>query len=286
VTEITDHTGASAATYRYDAFGNTLVATGSYAATNRYRFSTKPLDNEIANAPLYYYAYRWYDPVTGRWPSRDPIGENGGVNLYGFVGNNGVNHIDLLGLDSLGMKIYAEALERVQNVVISPFGGSFANIFGSTVTFSDDDNVISTDREVRGELDAYYQERCRAQHSGTIGKVEKITLHHGEVLPHLALTHTQGLNESKFWLGQTVSAEVTRGSFDCCYFGKHLSSVITDISISYVWKDTIDANLSGARSAQSVGSAVWLVGEALYWATSQAVNITFDVEVDFTDHRR
>jgi RHS repeat-associated protein len=101
VTEITDATGASAATYRYDAFGNTLVATGSYAATNRYRFSTKPLDNEVANAPLYYYGYRYYDPVTGRWPSRDPIQERGGVNLYGFVKNDGVNRIDLLGLKDM-----------------------------------------------------------------------------------------------------------------------------------------------------------------------------------------
>jgi RHS repeat-associated protein len=32
------------------------------------------------------------------WPSRDPIGERGGVNLYGFVGNDGVNSVDRLGL--------------------------------------------------------------------------------------------------------------------------------------------------------------------------------------------
>jgi RHS repeat-associated protein len=46
-----------------------------------------------------YYGYRFYDPETGRWPSRDPIEEQGGVNLYGFVGNDGVNFFDLLGLD-------------------------------------------------------------------------------------------------------------------------------------------------------------------------------------------
>jgi hypothetical protein len=45
-----------------------------------------------------YYAYRYYDPITGRWPSRDPIEERGGINLYGFVGNDGVNKWDLLGL--------------------------------------------------------------------------------------------------------------------------------------------------------------------------------------------
>ena len=32
------------------------------------------------------------------WPSRDPLGERGGMNLYGFVGNDGVNGWDFLGL--------------------------------------------------------------------------------------------------------------------------------------------------------------------------------------------
>ena len=46
-----------------------------------------------------YYGYRWYDPYSGRWPSRDPIEEEGGLNLYGFVGNDVENSIDHLGLD-------------------------------------------------------------------------------------------------------------------------------------------------------------------------------------------
>jgi hypothetical protein len=45
------------------------------------------------------YQYRDYDPQTGRWPSRDPIEEDGGINLYGFVGNDGVNWVDILGLE-------------------------------------------------------------------------------------------------------------------------------------------------------------------------------------------
>ncbi len=108
VTEITDNTGSSAASYRYDAFGNTLVATGPYAGQNRYRFSTKPLDAEVVNAPLYYYGYRYYDPTTGRWPSRDPIGEKGGLNLYEFVGNNGLNLIDILGMQGFGCEPCAD----------------------------------------------------------------------------------------------------------------------------------------------------------------------------------
>jgi RHS repeat-associated protein len=58
----------------------------------------KPTENQRFRPCVGLYGYRYYDPVTGRWPSRDPIGERGGINLYGFVGNNGVNRIDLLGL--------------------------------------------------------------------------------------------------------------------------------------------------------------------------------------------
>ncbi|MCU0778842.1 MAG: hypothetical protein MUF86_14425, partial [Akkermansiaceae bacterium] len=44
------------------------------------------------------YTYRWYDPLTGRWPSRDPIEELGGMNIYGFVENKGILLWDTLGL--------------------------------------------------------------------------------------------------------------------------------------------------------------------------------------------
>jgi RHS repeat-associated protein len=63
-----------------------------------FRFSTKYHDEETG---LLYYGYRYYNPQWGRWLSKDPIGERGGVNLYGFVGNNGINRVDYLGQFSL-----------------------------------------------------------------------------------------------------------------------------------------------------------------------------------------
>jgi RHS repeat-associated protein len=57
-----------------------------------------PGKTEGFNDCVTYYGYRYYDPLTGRWPSRDPIEEKGGLNLYGFVGNDGLNKFDLLGL--------------------------------------------------------------------------------------------------------------------------------------------------------------------------------------------
>ncbi len=48
------------------------------------------------------YGYRYYESHNGRWISRDPIGENGGYNLYSFVNNDAVNQRDYLGLYTLG----------------------------------------------------------------------------------------------------------------------------------------------------------------------------------------
>ena len=87
--------GTIAAAYEYDAFGRTVRKSGSYAGQNPFRFSTKYTDE----TGLLYYGLRYYHPATGRFINRDPIGEAGGLNLYGFVGNNAVNGWDYLGLN-------------------------------------------------------------------------------------------------------------------------------------------------------------------------------------------
>ena len=73
--------------YAYDAFGRTIAQSGPLADVFRHRFSTKPLDSGTG---LYYYGYRFYVPSLMRWLNRDPIREDGGVNLYGFCGNNAI----------------------------------------------------------------------------------------------------------------------------------------------------------------------------------------------------
>jgi RHS repeat-associated protein len=62
---------------------------------NPIRFSTKCTDDE---SDFLYYGKRYYNPSTGRWLNRDPIGERGGKNLYGFVANDCLNRHDKLGL--------------------------------------------------------------------------------------------------------------------------------------------------------------------------------------------
>ena len=59
------------------------------------QWSSEMHDEEPA---LAYYNYRFYNPADGRWINRDPIAEQGGWNLYAFLGNS--LNIDNLGLSS------------------------------------------------------------------------------------------------------------------------------------------------------------------------------------------
>lgn len=95
LTDLTGTNGASLAHYEYDPYGNTIVQTGSLPDANPFRFSTKYYDSETG---LYCYGLRYYGSSLGRWISRDPIDIRGGLNLYGFVGNQPVQRHDYLGL--------------------------------------------------------------------------------------------------------------------------------------------------------------------------------------------
>jgi len=90
--------GTNAAQFEYGPFAELLRATGPMAKANPFRFSTKYQDDET---DLLYYGYRYYNPSTGRWLSRDPVEENGGNNLYGMLRNDPIDFIDILGLKKL-----------------------------------------------------------------------------------------------------------------------------------------------------------------------------------------
>ncbi|CAN5839374.1 hypothetical protein BH11VER1_BH11VER1_35680 [soil metagenome] len=112
VTHILDVSGNLEASHRYTAFGGNLesVTTTAFAQRNPWRFSTKYLDQEVETTEgFYYYGYRFYLTALGRWPSRDPIGERGGSNLYGMVGNDVIGRWDQLGLKG-GRKCTSEVI--------------------------------------------------------------------------------------------------------------------------------------------------------------------------------
>ena len=86
--------GAIAAQYTYDPYGNIVDSNGTLADVFPFGFSTKYHDREIG---MIGYQQRVYSPVLGRWLNRDPIEESGGENLYAFCANAPVMYIDILG---------------------------------------------------------------------------------------------------------------------------------------------------------------------------------------------
>ncbi len=95
IREVVDASGTVVASYSYDAWGKRTLVAGTDLASFGYTGHYNHAALNLVFAP-----FRAYDPETGRWLSRDPIGENGGINLYGYVGNNPINLWDPLGLES------------------------------------------------------------------------------------------------------------------------------------------------------------------------------------------
>jgi len=72
-----------------------------------------------------------YDPRMGRWLSRDPIGEDGGFNLYAYCGNDPVNKHDPLGLAVSVTGAERKYLERffgVGNIEFNEVGKDSYNV--------------------------------------------------------------------------------------------------------------------------------------------------------------
>ena len=95
-------------------FENTGTPSGSAVPANPLQWSSEICDSEL---DLVYYNYRHYSPALGRFLSRDPIEEIGGLNLYCFCGNNLLNLYDLLGY--VGIKI--EPYQNTNIVKVSPY---------------------------------------------------------------------------------------------------------------------------------------------------------------------
>jgi RHS repeat-associated protein len=103
VTSLIDSNQAVVASYRYDPFGNIISKSGTLADANVYRFSSKEVH---VSSGLYYYGFRFYDPNLQRWINRDPIEEEGGINLYTFLFNDAANLLDAFGLIDLDVCVW------------------------------------------------------------------------------------------------------------------------------------------------------------------------------------
>jgi len=92
--------GATAWAAVMDAFGQAHILPGAIV-TNNLRFSSQYFDEESG---LHYNTMRYYDPISGRYLSRDSLGEVGGaIDLFAFCANNPMSFIDTLGLFSYSL---------------------------------------------------------------------------------------------------------------------------------------------------------------------------------------
>jgi RHS repeat-associated protein len=102
---ITDSAGKAIWQWDADPFGVTLANADPDGDGVKFvynlRFSGQYFDSETR---LHYNYFRDYNPKTGRYIESDPIGLQGGLNTYGYVGGNPLNKIDSLGL--AGMFVY------------------------------------------------------------------------------------------------------------------------------------------------------------------------------------
>jgi RHS repeat-associated protein len=90
-------TGRIVAGFDYTPYGEVVAESGDPAAIEAvpFRFQTKYCDRESG---LLYFGHRYYVPSTGKWLTRDPLGEEGGLNLTQSFGGDPVNGVDALGL--------------------------------------------------------------------------------------------------------------------------------------------------------------------------------------------
>jgi RHS repeat-associated protein len=81
--------GARLASYDYDPYGNLAQSDGQAGTDLRYSGMFY-----LQSAGVYLTRFRVYDPGSGRWLSRDPIGQIGGINLYAYSTPNPVAYSD------------------------------------------------------------------------------------------------------------------------------------------------------------------------------------------------
>lgn len=124
------------------AFGEPVQVAG-VSGQIPFGFSSKYQDAETG---FNYYGFRYYNPSIGRWLSRDPIAEGGGVAIYAMTENDTINKIDILGLypgvpghgnPVSPIEAHAEIL-RLQNIGDVNFNQllhSYLNHFGADIVW-------------------------------------------------------------------------------------------------------------------------------------------------------
>lgn len=117
------------------------------------------------------------------WPNRDPSGENGGVNLYGFVANDSTDAFDPYGLDISAPFRQAQACKNLQNALDTSAnsqvsdalaeyikGGAKEIIYGQNDAWTQALQKHSHLDGVRAKIQEHYKNRCAGSYGATSGQ--------------------------------------------------------------------------------------------------------------------
>ncbi|WP_345992191.1 RHS repeat-associated core domain-containing protein [Sulfurimonas sp. HSL-1716] len=140
---VADARGKVVKAITYDSFGNILEDTNPKLHIE-FGFAGGLQDTDTG---LVHFGYRDYDPVTGKWTAKDPIGFNGGdTNLYGYVLGDPVNLVDPKGLATL--KINGQKIQVHKNDVDPrpsiPHGHDYAN----NQVIDKDGNIYKNNKQI------------------------------------------------------------------------------------------------------------------------------------------
>jgi RHS repeat-associated protein len=95
--------------YPYGSTAYHAVDKSVKAAGKRYRYTGMERDDETG---LNYHSARYYVPWLGRWASADPIGINGGANLFSYASSNPIRFFDLDGKNPSEEELAGDIFEK------------------------------------------------------------------------------------------------------------------------------------------------------------------------------
>ncbi|MBR5621915.1 MAG: RHS repeat-associated core domain-containing protein, partial [Opitutales bacterium] len=213
--------------YAYAPFG---AVSASGDVTQPFQWSSEVYDSEL---DLVYYNYRHYSPSLGRFLSRDPIEEQGGLNLYAFVGNNSCKN-DSLGASRItNILYYYYTLKALKNA--SPL---------HYLTFP---YFIPADPIVIDDVNGETHKELKSQIKDIVEKRDDMAVgFHEKVWRNINLASLNGgafyLQEKGLAYAVNASSKVlASGKYSFCRIrGGKIRNLQGEISIS--WYDEMDAN--------------------------------------------